>query len=314
MPRPGRIVLALAASLATGTAAAEAVFPPGSRVGLEPPPGMSLSTSFQGFENRASGASIVALDLPGEAHAEILPGFSGEGMRASGLRASGPAVDWPVRGGEGRLLRGTQAAHGLVFRKWVVLAKAAGATAMVTVQVPEDTRGVPSDAAIEAALRTIALRAPQSIEEQIAALPFRIADHAGFRVVRALAGSGLVLTEGPADVSRNASQPLVVVASSLSGGPAPADRSAFARRAYATIAGVDDLAVASDDSEERDGASWSVIDGHGTDRGSGTPVQTAQITRFTADGYVRVIGIWRRSEAASLAERFGRLGRSVTAK
>src|SRR6266550_1559464 len=52
MPRlPFALLIFLVFSAAAR--AAEPVFPPGSRVGLAPPPGMTVGTSFQGFEDRA---------------------------------------------------------------------------------------------------------------------------------------------------------------------------------------------------------------------------------------------------------------------
>jgi len=51
-----------------GSAAnAEPVFPPGSRVGLEPPAGLNLSKRFPGFEDPDRQAAIAILDLPGPA-------------------------------------------------------------------------------------------------------------------------------------------------------------------------------------------------------------------------------------------------------
>lgn len=39
--------------------AAEPIFPSGSRIGIVPPPGMTMSTAFQGFEDTAHGAVLV---------------------------------------------------------------------------------------------------------------------------------------------------------------------------------------------------------------------------------------------------------------
>lgn len=313
----GALALAWSVSWAFWAAtasSAEAVFPSSSSLGLVPPPGMSRSTKFQGFEDQTTGASIVLAELPAEAHVQILASFTPEGMRPSGFAGAAPAVDWPIAGGEGRLMRGSQEVAGITFRKWVILAKTGTLTAIVTSQIPEAATSAERDAAIEAALRTIAVRAAPSLDEQVKGLPFGLGDRAGFRVVRTLAGAGLILTEGPQDTVQDLSQPLVVVASSLRGVPPKAERDAFARRAFATVAHVNDIQVDDAKRDERGGADWVRIVGHGTDAKTGAPVQVEQVIRFGEDGYVRAIGIWRRDEEARFGARFGRLADSITAR
>ena len=50
---------------------AEPVFPPGVRVGLEPPGDLRLSQQFPGFQDSERKASITILDLPGRAYDDI---------------------------------------------------------------------------------------------------------------------------------------------------------------------------------------------------------------------------------------------------
>ncbi len=52
------------------------------------------------------------------------------------------------------------------------MVRGASGTGLVTVQVPEAARGQMPDEAVEAALSTIAFRAPGSLADQIAALPY----------------------------------------------------------------------------------------------------------------------------------------------
>ena len=55
------------ASLAAA-AWAEPIFPPGLRIGLEPPGDMKLATQFPGFEDSKRKAVIAILDLPASAY------------------------------------------------------------------------------------------------------------------------------------------------------------------------------------------------------------------------------------------------------
>ncbi len=304
-----------ALALPAAANAQQAVFPPGSGVGLVPPKGLTLSKNFSGFESSALGASILTVDLPLPAFTEILTGFTPEGLAASGLQASGPSVDWKIAGGDGRLIRGKQLARGVTYRKWVVLARGRTATAMVTVQTPQTSAAELSDAAVEAALKTIALRDPPGIEEQVAGLPFRIGDRAGFRAVRALSGAGLVLTEGPQDTLRDASQPVVVVASSLGGGVVdPAGRAALAREGFVSVSGVDDLSVDNETAYDLGGAPWARIEGRGTYRASGEAVYVTQLVRYAPNGYIRIVAICRSLDKGRFADRFKRVADSVAAR
>ena len=65
------VACVLSAALLMPAAAADVVFPLGSRIGLVPPPGLNASTAFSGFEDRKNGVYIRLVVLPGKAFAEI---------------------------------------------------------------------------------------------------------------------------------------------------------------------------------------------------------------------------------------------------
>src|ERR1043165_3220100 len=82
-----RIVLAFLVCLAacSSALAAEPVFPPGSRIGLVPPPGMTPSASFQGFEDRARGAMLVVTELSAQSYGKVEQDFSPGQMATGGM-------------------------------------------------------------------------------------------------------------------------------------------------------------------------------------------------------------------------------------
>jgi hypothetical protein len=293
--------------------AQEAVFPGGSGVGLVPPAGLTLSTSFSGFEDAAKGTSVVVTELPVDAYAAIAAKFNPEGLRETGIEAAGGPEDWPVEGAiVSKLIRGSQVASGIRYRKWIVLVGTKTTTAMVTVQIPDGVPGGLSNEDVEKSLRTIVVRAPPSLEEQIAALPFRIADTAGFRPVRVIAGATYLLTDGPNDVAQNSSQPMVVIASNLNTAPEPSERMDFAKQAFASLTGIKDVRSDNETSSQSDGAEWVEIDGSAKDAASGDPLYVAQIARFEASRYVRAILIVRDTEKGKFSDRFRKLAKSMT--
>src|SRR5262245_56826361 len=113
LPRHDSAMMLLRLGLALGFAlfaalagAAEPVFPPGSRIGLVPPPGMTASRAFQGFEDRARGAVLVVTELSAQSYGKVAEDFGEERMRAGGMEliarenietARGPAPPVGVR-------------------------------------------------------------------------------------------------------------------------------------------------------------------------------------------------------------------------
>jgi hypothetical protein len=305
------LALFLLASVQSGLAQ-ERVFPGGSGVGLVPPSGLVLSTNFSGFEDAAKGTSIVLTELPVDAYAELAAKFNPDGLRATGIEAGQPE-NWPVEGAVvSKLIRGSQIAAGIKYRKWVVLVGAKTTTAMVTVQIPDDVPGGLTDADVEAALRTIAIRTPPSLDEQVAALPFKVSDTAGFRPVRVIAGATYLLTEGPNDVAANSTQPIIIIASNLNTAPEAPARMSFAKQAFASLTGIKDVQSDNETSSEANGAEWVEIDGSAQDAASGDALYVAQIARFETSRYVRAILIVRGSEKDKFSDRFRKLAKSMT--
>ena len=185
-------------------------------------------------------------------------------------------------------------------------------TAMVTVQIPDGVPGGLSDADVETALRTIAVRTPPSLDEQVAALPFKLSDTAGFRPVRVIAGATYLLTDGPNDIATNPSQPMIIIASNLNTAPEPSLRMDFAKQAFASLTGIKEVQSNNETSSQANGAEWVEIDGSGKDSASGEPLYVAQIARFETSRYVRAILIVKESEKDKYSERFRKLAKSMT--
>jgi len=68
------VIVALA--LATPARAAAVEYPPGSRIGLVPPPGMTASKRLQGFEDPARGAVMAITELSAQSYPHVAREFS----------------------------------------------------------------------------------------------------------------------------------------------------------------------------------------------------------------------------------------------
>lgn len=270
---------------------------------------MTQSKKFAGFEDEATGSSILFVDMPAEAWNELKTGMTADALKAQGVEVKGPAREVKLASGEPAvLLSGAQKTPAGVFRKWILIGGGKDATVLITAQSPETAKDKLSDAAIEQALLGVRTRAKLSASEQVDALPFEVKDKAGFRVVNTVAGSALLLTEGPQDTVKDFSQPLVIVAGSMAGAPPAAQRQAFARAAFATVANVKDLAV----KDEKVDGERTIISGEGKDAATGVPVAVTQVTSFSDSGFIRAILIARTAEDAKYRDRFLKLAAATT--
>jgi hypothetical protein len=195
----------------------------------------------------------------------------------------------------------------------VLIAADPSLTAFVIAQaVRPDAAASYTDEEMRATLTSVAVRPALTIEEQIAALPFRLGERAGFRPVRTMAGNSLLLTDGPNDGIAAAGQAMLIVAKSVDMGPAPDKRDAFARGALASIDMARDLVLERAQGFRQNGADWHEIVARGVDAASGTPVVVMQTIRFSPAGYVRVVGVARAAARDAVLPRFRAVIDSVT--
>jgi len=287
-----------------GAAAADVIFPAGSRLGLVPPLGMVPSRTFQGFEEPGTKAAILLTTLPADAYEQLAKSMVPETMKKEGIEVERrEAVELPA--GKGFVLTGRQTIEKERYRKWLLIASADDLTALVNVQVPEQATNYSAEA-VRAALATLAVRAQIPEAEQLSLIPFRIGELAGFHVEDVLPGRAIVLVDPPsqtADDSATAKARMFI--SALPGGPGEAaDRDNFARVAFGQIVGIKDVRL-------QDAGPLRIASQPGyqtlakaKDAGTGIDVMVVQWLRFGSGGFLRMIGIAR---ADVWPEMFSRL-------
>jgi hypothetical protein len=282
------------------SAGAEPVFPPGLRIGLEPPGDLKLSTRFPGFEDADRKVSFTILDLPGRAYEEIERSIFAKNQR--GLEDL-KRESFPFASGVGFLISGLAHENGVTSHKWFLLATAVGGVrdlaVLINVDVPEAARAVYSDAVIRKALASVTFR-PTPIQEQLGLLPFKLNELAGFRAMQAMAAGGVILTDGPAnDINK---QPYIIVSVGR-GAPGNADdRGKFARELLSS-APLRDLSVTLAEPMRIGGLPGYEIraQAKGLDGG---PVTLVQWVRFGSGGFLRIVGVGRQDNWDALFTRF----------
>lgn len=295
------------AGLTSHAVAGEVVFPRGAAVGLEPPAGMVPSSMFAGFEDRTHNASILLVDMPPEAYAQLAAGFTDAALASKGVTVE-TREDFPLKTAKGILVTGTQNAGAFRVRKWILLAGNDQATALVTAQVMEANAADLPDAAVRAALATLAFRSPQ---EQASSLPFTLSELAGFRIVRALGGSTVLLTDGPKDTLEGPDQPYFAV-SVGNGAPREDERRQFALRALSTLTGLRDIRLERAEPLRIDQSPGFEIMANAVDAQTGTPVKVVQWLRFGTTGHLRMVGISKLDAFTEVYPRFRAIRDGVT--
>jgi hypothetical protein len=293
-------------ALAPG-AIAEPVFPPGLRVGMEPPVGMTPSARFPGFEDSGQHAVITILDLPLSAYHELETAAFNKTQRDL---EQPKRESFPFESGIGFLISGTAQQNGVAVHRWSLLAQAVGGsvqnlTALINVEVPESALSVYSDAIIRKALASVTFR-PTPVQEQLGLLPFKLGDLAGFRIVQISPTGGVILAE--ATPNDTGPQPFMVISVERGGPAQPADRSLFARDLMAN-APVRDLSLQSAELMRIGGLPGHEIRALGKGP-AGDPVSMVQWLRFGSNGYLRVIAVsptgkWEQSFSRFRAVRDG---------
>lgn len=291
------LVLSVQAALA-----AEPVFPPASRIGLVPPKDMTVSRRFSGFENEEKATAITLVEMPAAAYEQLVGGFTKEALKRQGLNETS-REDVKLGQRAGVLIGGTLlgAVQG---RKWILAVKGEDMAALVIADIRGGEDGY-SEAQMREALTSVALRGPVSLEEQVAAMPFRVGDKAGFRPVRAMTGNSVLFTDGPKDTIKAVEQPILIVASSLAVPPPPGERrNQFARAALNANQILKDIKIERSEAFRFKGQDWHEIVATATEAESGQPIVVMQTIRFESDRYVRMVGMTRTEQRSENLRRF----------
>lgn len=222
-----------AAMLATAAPAAEPVFPPGSRVGVVPLPGMVSSRGIQGFEDPRTRATIFVTEASLRTYPEVEKEFSAGEIKSSGMEEE-RREEVRLKDGSGFIVVVHQLLGGAPVRKWALVARLDDLTAVVLILLPATAKDAYTDDVLRETLLSVAIRGRVPAEQQLALLPYRIGDLSGFRLVRARPDGVALLTYGPNEAATAEEQPFVLIGTPNVPAPRPGEREMFARQLLAT--------------------------------------------------------------------------------
>jgi hypothetical protein len=276
------------------------VFPSGSRLGLVPPPGMELSTTFNGFVDPEKNAGIVISALPAEAYGSMAKSMSDDALKKQGITIE-KRQTMQLSIGRGDLIEGTQLSpEKKLFHKWLLLVPTNTMTAAVTVQVPDGDKAY-SDSIVRAALASLSVRTKIPEAEYLNLLPFTIGDLAGFRIVNLIPGRAALLIDAPEYPHMVATDGLPAyefngrcIITAAPNAPTDADqRASLAHIAFNAIEGIKDIHVTMGEPVRIDGQEGFETVASAKDANSGANVMVIQWLRFEGGDVLEMTGISR---------------------
>jgi hypothetical protein len=293
-------VATFALALVASARAAGVEYPPGSRIGLVPPPGMAMSNRLPGFEGR-HGAVMAITELSAQSYPRVAQEFAPETMRAGGMEIVS-REEFALPGGPAVIVAARQQVSGVTLRQWALSGLVGDVTVIVVLSMPEDARDAYPDAAVRASLMSVMVRPKLSQDELLAVLPYRLADLGGFHLLRVTPNGMAALTLGPTDTPLPVEQPYLMVVTRSANVPA-AEQENFSRLAFAEFNARGAARIVSSEPIRIGGAPGHQIVAESKDERTGDELATVQWMRFGADGTVQMVGIARKDRWADVLPR-----------
>jgi hypothetical protein len=284
------LVCVASAALPRPAAAAEAVFPLASPIGLVPPPGLAPSQTFQGFEDRGNEVFVRLVALPSGAFADIEKTMTNEALRKQGMTVE-TRESLKLPSGRAMLLSTRQQAGAVRLQKWLLIAPFKDLTALVSFELPSKGIALYPETRIRTALATVTVRAEVPNEEKLALLPFNLSDLAGMRLVRVVPGVAAQLTDGPQDSVDAYGQAHLIITAASGGPQEPRERDQFARLALSGLPPLKEVRIASAEPMRIGGQPGYEVRAEGKSPQGDTDVSIVQWLRFGTGAYLRILGI-----------------------
>jgi hypothetical protein len=284
--------------------AAEAQYPLGSRIGLVPPPGITVSSAFPGFEDAAKNVYIRLIAMPDRAYGELEASTANEALTKQGITVE-KREPFATPRGKGLLIVARQQAGDVRFHKWMLIAPIADITVLVSFEIRDEAKATYPESVIRTTLASTTVRASIPTQEQLALVPFQVGDLAGFRVVRVLPGVAVQLTDGPQDKLDAGNQPHLVISIAPGAPPDPRDRDSFARVALSNgLPPLKDVRITSSEPMRLGGQQGHEMRATGKDPDTGTEIVIVQWLRFGSSGFIRIVGLAPKQDWTKSFMRF----------
>lgn len=299
-----RLVLAaavIAFAVASPAQAAEAVFPPGVRVGLVPMAGLMLAKDFTGFVSADQNVKVALIELPPAAFATV-----DTAVKEGKISPQGPKPQ-PFETATRKGYYNSEPGKNGIFNvhNYSVILPNDTFSGYVVVQVSDGADKSFSEDAIKKMLATTVMRSEVPVDEQLGLLPFNVSDIANFKTVRTIPARGaLLLTDGNADDDQG-SAPYMMVGIVQGSNVDTEDRSRYAQQVAMTIPGLREARITTSEPIRIDGTPGFETRIEATSGKNDTPINVIQWLRFGSGGAtMRIVGVSPRDQWTAAFPRF----------
>jgi hypothetical protein len=280
--------------------AAEAVFPPGSRVGMIPLVGLTRAKTFIGFETEDESVKVLVAELPPEAYGEVMNAFKANPAGTGGVKPE--SIETAV--GTAYYTAENARNGASAVRRYSMILPGGTFSGYVAVQIPENASKIYTDDAVRQMFASAAIRKEVPVEEQLGLMPFKIGELSDFKHVRTLTpGAGILLADGDEKTGFEAA-PFMVIGLMGSSPTQPEDRGRYAEQAATSIPGVHNWRITMSEPVRIEGMAGYETRLDATSGKDNTPVTLVQWLRFGGGQSLRIIGSAPREEWAKAFPRF----------
>ena len=280
--------------------AADAIFPPGVRVGMTPLVGLVRAKSFVGFETEDQGVKVLVTELPAEAYGEVMNAFKANPAGTGGIKPESIETS----AGVAYYTAETAKDGATSVRRYSMILPGGTFSGYVAVQVPENAVKIYTDEAVRQMFASAVIRKEVPVEEQLGLMPFRIGELGDFKNVRTLApGAAVILADGDETTGFEVA-PFMVIGMIGATPAQPDDRGRFAQQAATTSPGVRDARITMSEPIRIDGMPGYETRIDATSGKDNTSVSVVQWLKFGSQNSLRIIGSAPREQWPKSFPRF----------
>ena len=276
---------------------ARAPLVPGTHVRMQVPAGGQRGTGFLGYA-WPDGASIVVVELPAP-YSESAKGLAEDRLTSQGMTLlSSEAID--AGGRAAQLLHVSQDAHGVRYRKWLLMLGDEGHTIIISAIYPE-TLAIHFAEPFRAALVSASWD-PSAVVDPRDELDWTIDPPRGLELARGPMGA-LLFTQAGQPTPDDHGAPIYIAGSSM-GYLVVEDLQTEAEAAVYELTQVRELEIElSQPFTMATAEAWEIV-ARAKDLSTGIDLVVHQVMLTTESGYVRMVGMVRAADAEAWLPRF----------
>ena len=296
------VVPILALILSMGSArAADAIFPPGARVGLVPADGLTVAKEFLGFETEDKKVKVGIAEIPSAAFTAV-----DTAVKEGKTPPTGPKPEkFETAAGTAYITTETGKDGDTKVQMYSLIVPGSDVfSGYIIAQIRDDAAKPVSDEVMRKMLASTAIRKDVPVEEQLGLLPFKISELSNFKTIRTLTPrSTVLLTDGTEETTLDGAPYMVI--GLITGAPAqPEDRGRFAQQVAATIPGLRNARITTNEPLRIEGSPGFETRIDAVTGKNDTPVTVVQWLRFGGGSALRIIASATRQEWPKAFPRF----------